>query len=299
MGKVDSSAVHVLDASDKEKQVTAAEIKEKAGTMSFFSERTFIVIKEFNKLLKEEFEKLMEYLPSIPEACNVVLTSSMEYKDLDKKVLTPYRIPAQVIFNFSSGRVSDIKKWAKDYFLAAGKTIDEEVLDYIIDESNDDAASVKNEMDKMILLSGDRKEIGRHDFNSVRGVDKEYDMWALTAAFAAKDEKRTFIILDKIFDDLGPEAILGALFAEIRKIFIVRFFTTKGEDAKALRYVYNSPKLLEDARRAVKNFKSAPYVDILDIVKEADRAVKMSKREMAKTIIIMMLQKIFLRLGSS
>jgi DNA polymerase III delta subunit len=228
-----------------------------------------------------------------------VLASSMESKDMEKKVLIPYKIPAQCIFNFSSGRVSDIKKWANDYLEQAGKSIDEEVLDYVIDESNSDAASVKNELDKMILLSGDRPKIGKNDFNSVRGVDKEYDIWALTGAFAARDEKQTFIILDKVFDDLGPESILGALFAEIRKIYIVRYFTGRGEDAKALKYTYNSPYRLEEARRAVKNFKTAPYVDILNIFKEADKAVKLSNRQMAKTIIIMMLQKIFLRLGSS
>jgi DNA polymerase III delta subunit len=297
VGKVDSSAVHVLDASDKETGVTAAMIKEKAGTMSFFSERNFIVVKEFTKLQKEEFEELMEYLPSLPGACNMVLTSSMENKDFDKKVLAHYKnIPAQAIFNFSSGRTADIKKWGRDYLAKAGKSIDEEVLDYIIDESNSDAASMKNELDKMILISGDRQEIGRNDFNSVRGVDKEYDMWALTGAFAAKDEKRVFLILDKIFDDMGPEAIMGALFAEIKKIYIVRYFTGKGEDRKALKYTYFSQKRLDEARQSVKNFKTAPYVDILNIVKDADRAVKLSNRQMAKTIIIMMLQKIFLRL---
>jgi DNA polymerase III delta subunit len=220
----------------------------------------------------------------------------MEFKDLDKKALSPYKVPAQSVLNFSSGKTSDIKKWGRDYLGQAGKNIDEEVLDYIIDESNSDAAAIKNELDKMILISADRAEIGRNDFNSVRGVDKEYDMWALTAAFAAKDEKRTFVILDKIFDDLGPEAILGALFAEIRKIYIARYFISRNEDNKALKYIYNSQRMLDEARRAVKNFKSAPYVDILNIIKEADRAVKLSDRHMAKTVIIIMLQKIFLRL---
>ena len=298
-GKVDASAVHMLDATDKEKPVTAAEIMEKAGTMSFFSERTFIVVKEFTRLLKDELTRLMEYLPALPEVCNVVLTSSLEYKDLEKKVLTPYKTPAQCIFNFSSGRLGDIKKWGDAYLATAGKSIDEEVLDYIIDEANADAASIKNELDKMILISGDRARLGRPDFNSVRGVDREYDMWALTGAFAARDENKTFMILEKIFDDLGPEAILGALFAEIRKIYIVRYFTGRKEDSKAMRYVYNSPRLLEDARRAVKNFLSAPYVDILDIIKEADRSIKLSNRAMAKTVIIIMLQKIFLRLGGN
>jgi DNA polymerase III delta subunit len=296
-GKVDPSAVHTLDATDKENPVTAGQIIEKASTMSFFSERTFIVVKEFTKLLKEELEKLMDYLPRLPEVCNMVLISSAEFKDIDKKVLTPYKVPAQSAFNFSSGRTTDIKKWGRDYLASDGKHIDEEVLDYIIDEANSDTSAIKNELDKMILISGDRAEITKNDFNSVRGVDREYDMWALTKAFGAADAKKAYTVLEKIYDDFGPEAIMGALFAEIKKIYIVRFFTSKKEDAKALKYVYFNQRSLEEARQNAKNFSKVPYVEILNIARDADVAIKRTRREMAKTIIVMMMEKIFLKLG--
>jgi DNA polymerase-3 subunit delta len=295
-GKIDPSAIHTFNLSDKEGEVTAGAIIEQASTMSFFSERNFIVVKEFQKLKKDDLEKLMAFLPSAPEACNIVLTSSLEHRDMEKRILGPYKIPGASVFNFSSGHTGDIKKWSRDYLAAAGKQIDEEVLDYLIEEANSDAIAIKNELDKMLLISGDRAELGKKDFNDVRGVDREYDIWALTAALGNRDEKKAFMVLDKIYEDIGPEGMLGALFSEIKKIYIVRYYTGRNEDAKAMKYVYNNPRALGIIRQYVKNFRNAPYVDILNIVKDADKRIKLSSRQNGKTILVMMLQKIFLRL---
>jgi len=295
-GKIDPSAVQAFDVSDKEGEVTAGDIIEKASTMAFFSERTVVIVKEFQKLKKDELERLMKFLPGVPAACNMVLASSLDHRDMEKRILGVFGIPAQNVFNFSSGHTADIKKWANNYLSTAGKKIDEEVLDYIIDEANSGAAEVKNELDKMLLISGDREEVGRKDFNDVRGVDKEYDIWALTAAVGSRDEKKAYVVLDRIYDDIGPEGILGAIFSEIRKIYIIRYFTGRNEDSKALKYVYNNPRALGIVRQYVKNFRNAPYVDILDILKEADKRIKLSSRQNARTILYMMLQKMFLRL---
>lgn len=295
-GKVDPSAVNSFDVSDKEGDVSAGDIIERASTMSFFSERTVVIVREFQKLKKDDLERLMKFLPAIPAACNMVLTSSLDNRDIEKRILGPYNIPSQNTFNFSSGHTADIRKWADNYLAAAEKKIDVEVLDYLIEEANSDATAVKNELDKMLLISGEREEVGRKDFDDVRGVDREYDIWALTAAVGNRDEKKAYVVLDKIYEDIGPEGILGAIFSEIRKIYIIRYFTGRKEDSKALKYVYNNPRALGIVRQYVKNFSNAPYVDILDIIKEADKRIKLSSRQNARTILYMMLQKMFLRL---
>ncbi len=295
-GKINPTAVHTFNIADKGSEITAGDVMEKASTMSFFSERNFVVVREFHKFKKEDFEKLMNFLQCIPAECNLVLTTSLEHKEIEKKALAPYKIPGANVFNFSSGRTGDIKKWARDYLAAAGRQMEEEVLDYLIDEANSDAIAIKNELDKMILVSGDRVEINRKDFSDVRGVDKEYDIWALTRAVGERDEKKAFIVLDRVYEDMGPEAILGAVFSEIRKIYIVRYFTGRGEDAKAMKYVYNNSYTLGIVRQYAKNFRNAPYVDMINIIRDADRKIKLSNRQLAKTILVVMLERIFLRL---
>jgi len=296
-GKVDPSASHMIDASDKEADVTASVIIEKASTPSFFSERTFVVVKEFTKLIKDEFEKLMAFLNDIPPNCNMVLMSSADFKDIDKKVLTPYAIPSASVFNFSSGRASEIIKWAKDYTAKAGKSVEDEVLEYIIEQSNSDAASVKNELDKLILVSGERREIGRDDFAKVKGVDKDYDVWALTAAVGAADAKKAFFVLYRIYDDMGPEAILGAVFNEIKKIYAVRYYMSVNAEAKALRYVYNNPRALAAVKQNVANYRKLSYAEALNIIREADMRIKTSARENALTALVIMIEKLMIAAG--
>jgi len=135
------------------------------------------------------------------------------------------------------------------------------------------------------------------DFNMLRGGEKEYSIWALTDAIGFKDENKTFAILEKIFDDFEPEVILGSIFQTIKKIYMVRYYVSKNNPKKALEVMYYNSKALEIVKKQVVNFINIPFVEILNIIMEADRKVKKSGPFNAKIAIYVMLERIFLKLN--
>lgn len=294
--EIDDTTIFNFDVADKENPVSIVDIIERASTPSFFSTKNLIIIKEFHKLPKEDLEKLFIFLKNIPEFSNMILLSSIDRSELKKTIID--EIPEEFIFNFSNKNILNTKLWVKEYLNSFGKTIDEDVLQYIIDESNADISLIKNEIDKILLWIGERNDINKDDYNLIRGGEKEFNIWALTDAIGFKDEKKTFTILEKIFNDFDPEVILGAIFQTLKKIYTVRYYVHENNEKKALEAVNYNPKALAVVKKQAMNFMKVPFVEMLDIIMEADRKIKKSHSSDAKIAIYIMLQKIFLRLNN-
>ena len=286
-----------FDLTDKENSVTITDIIEKASTPSFFSSKNLIIIKEFHKLLKDDMGKLFLFLKEIPDFTNIIMMSSIDKNEFKKSVIDD--VADEYVFNFSNKNTFDTKLWVKEYLGSYQKNIDEEILQYIIDESNADTSLIKNEIDKILLWVGDRDSIKKEDFNMLRGGDKEYNIWALTDAVGFKNEKKAFAILEKIFDDFEPEIILGSIFQTIKKIYMVRYYISKNNEKKALEAVNYNSRALGAVKKQAANFLKVPFVEMLNIIMEADKKIKKSRSANAEIAIYIMLQKIFLRLNES
>jgi DNA polymerase-3 subunit delta len=289
-GKVDDTSIETFDLTDKENVPEISAMLEAAGTQPFFSEMKLVVIKEFTKLKKEELERLTAFLPLIPDFTVMVLTTGQEAK----KILD-MKISSKNIINLSASGSADIKKWIGDFLKTQKKTIDSDVLDYIIGEANGDPAMVRSEIEKILLFIGDRPVIDMADFSQVKGVDRAYNLDELTEAIAAKDEKRAMFVFEKIYPETAPEQMMAFIFYKIKSLYIMRYFMGTGEFKKIYQFAYI--KDIEKAKMQAKNFARVPYVDIVAIVKEADSRIKLSNRDKARTILTMMLGQIFLRLN--
>jgi DNA polymerase-3 subunit delta len=288
-GKLDDTSMESYDLTEKENPAEVSSIIESAKTPPFFSEKKFILVREFTKLKKDDLEKLTAFLPHIPDFTVMVLTTGQEAK----KVLD-MDIPSANIINLSSSGSADIKTWIVNYLKELGKTINPDVLDYIISEANGDAAAVKNEMDKILLFVGNRTAIEMADFSETKGVSREYNLDELTEAIAEKDEKRAMFVFEKIYAETSPEQMLGFIFYKIKGLYIMRYFLSTGEFKKIFKFAYM--KDMDKAKIQAKNFAKVPYADIVEIIKEADSKIKLSNRDKAKTILTIMLERIFLRL---
>jgi DNA polymerase-3 subunit delta len=288
-GRVDDSSIETFDISDKTQETDAAQIIEAVNTAPFFSEKKFVLVKNFTKFKKDEMYRLCEFLPRIPEFTTMVLTTVDDAKDVISA-----GIPSENILNLAASPAADITNWSAGYLKNIGKEIDPELLEYITAESGAEPAIVKNELDKMILISGDKKEITMDDFSRTRGVDRGYGLDELTEAIVLRDEAKTFEILGKILPDTAPEQLMGFIFYRIKSLYIMRFFLSAGEFKKLFRFVYI--KDIEKAKAQAKSFARAPYTDILSIINDADRAIKHSSRDRAGAVITAMLSRIFLRL---
>ncbi len=287
---VDETSIENFDFSEKAAAPPVEALIEAASTQPFFTPKKFVVVREFTKLLKDDMEKLTAFLPDVPEFTFLVLGTS----ESGKRV-SDLGIPAKNFINLQSTAEADIRMWAKNHLKEQGKEIDPEVLEYVIAEANSDPGIIRGEIEKMLLVTGDRSVIGREDFEKIRGTEKGSSIYELTDAISARDKKKAFITLEKIYDDSSPEMILAFIFNEIKKMYVFKYFLSTGQVSKAFRFAFTKDS--NEAIRRAKEFAKPPYIDILTIIKETDKKIKLSGRDKAKTLLYVMIERILTRVG--
>jgi len=290
-GHDDPSAVQMFDFSDKETSVNEA--IEGALTASMFSPAKLAIMKEFYKLKKDDLEKVFNLLPSIPPGTCVVLTTSGEITAPRREELKKRGMGKKNLIEVSKNQAAELPgKWIADYAAKNGITVDSDVSEYIVTESNGDIASIKNELDKLMLFTGERKEITKDDFNAVRGVTKEYDIWTLVAAVQNNNPAGTYKILDALFEDSSPEAILGTVFSSIKDLYIYILYDMTGNAFRA-RSVLGGKVFFIEKEKRTRFFKKVRYEEVVSIFREADRKIKLSHRDLAKSVLTVMFERLF------
>ncbi|HDT14947.1 MAG TPA: hypothetical protein ENN55_01930, partial [Firmicutes bacterium] len=229
-GNPDYSAVGSYDFSKKAgdaetDSVSLDEVFEFILTQSMFSDAKIAVLNEIYKLNKENLDKLHGFIKKgLPDDVFLVMTTTGSLSAPRKKLLAEAGIKNKSIIDFGSAGSGGVKQWAAGYAAENKKTIDSDVLDYVISESNDDAGTVKNELDKLILMAGAGTEITKEDFSRVKGVDHKYDIWALTNAVLNKEDRKAFAVLNAIYDFTAPEMILGSIYSSFRRSYRLIYY---------------------------------------------------------------------------
>lgn len=290
----DETSVHRFSITGKEEQGISSEIIEKASTASFFSPVSVVIIRDFEKMKASDGKEILEFLGKIPEHTRIIVSLGYDERELKKKYdKTP--LLGGVVKIFSSGSVSEIKKWAALFLKEAGKEADEALIEKMLEESNSDTLIFRGELEKTVLVAGAAKRISEEDFDAVKGVKKGHNVWELNAALARLDEAAGLRLLDEVMENEEPQKIMGALFLAIYEVFIVRYFLSKKNEQGALKYLKNNTGKLYALKKNADNFSRTRLIELLVLLKDADMEIKRSNPERAKVVLTLLVQKIMLK----
>ena len=118
------------------KDLTVQSLGEMAEAMPMMSERTLIVVTDWDlyKLGEEQREKLISFLDDIPPYCCVVFVyDTVEYKpNRTLKKLTKAIADHVQAVEFRAAENSDLIAWIARRFRALGKDIDRQTAEYLI-----------------------------------------------------------------------------------------------------------------------------------------------------------------------
>lgn len=105
----------------------------------------------------------------------------------------------------------------------AGKTVDRESVEYILERTGLSMRALAAELEKLILYVGPRPTIALADVRQVLSVSREAGMFDLTNAVAARDAARALTALRNLLVQREPAIkLLGALAHEVRNLLLAR-----------------------------------------------------------------------------
>lgn len=241
------------------KDANWADIVNACRRYPMFAERQVVVLKEAQQM--RDVEKLETYMEN-PLASTVFVVSYKEKKLDARKKFTKLVKEKGVLVTTKKMYDRELPEWTQTLIHSKGLTISPKGLALLVDHIGNDLTRIENEIDKLSVNLGKRTNITEDDIEEYIGVSKEYNVFELQAALAAKDLARSIRIIQ--YFEANPKAgpiqlILPSLYSFFSKVFMV--FGAGSSDEKSIAAAIGvNPYFMKDYMQAAKAY-SYPGVE--------------------------------------
>jgi len=227
-----------------------------------FSDRQVVLLKEAQSM--KDIDKLEGYIEHpLP---STILFVGYKNKKVDGRTRLAKLLKEKAVF-FSTKKLyeKDLPEWLSNMVQAKGLTIAKKALALMIDHIGNDLSRMSNEIDKLALNLGDRKNITEDDIEKYIGISKEYNVFELQQAIAAKDIYKAMRIIQ--YFESNPKAaplplVFPALYNYFSKVQMV--YTANVRDEKMLATAIGvSPWFVKDYITTASRFSAAEVEDII------------------------------------
>ena len=233
------------------KDANWAEVINACSRYPMFAERQVVLLKEAQQM--KDIEKLESYIEN-PLSSTVFVVSYKEKKLDARKKFTRLVKEKGVLFTTKKMYDRDLPQWSQEMMQAKGLSINQKGLALLVDHIGNDLVRIENEIDKLSVNLGKRTTITEDDIEKYIGVSKEYNVFELQAALAAKDLAKSIRIIQ--YFDANPKAgpiqmVLPSLYNFFSKVFMVFGAGTNDEKTIAVAIGIN-PYFIKDYLKAAK-----------------------------------------------
>lgn len=215
------------------------------------AERQVIILKEAQQM--KDIEKLETYADN-PLATTVLIVSYKDKKlDARKKFAKTIKDKG-VLVTTKKMYDNQLPEWTQELLQSKGLTISQKGLALLVDHIGNDLTRIENEIDKMSVNLGIRKNISEDDIEQYIGVSKDFNVFELQAALAEKDIGRSIRIIQ--YFESNPKAapiqlILPSLYSFFSKVFMI--FGANSIDEKGIAAAIGvNPYFMKDYLKAAK-----------------------------------------------
>jgi len=186
-----------------------------------FSERQVVLLKEAQQM--RDIEKLEGYVENpLP---STILVVSYKNKKVDGRTKFAKLLKTKAVYVESKKKKEqELQPWTQELIQAKGLTISPKGLSLIVDHIGNDLTRISNEVDKLSLNLGKRKNITEEDIEQFVGVSKDFNVFELQAALARKDLPAAIRIIQ--YFEANPKAapiqlVLPSLYSFFSRVFMV------------------------------------------------------------------------------
>ncbi len=218
-----------------------------------FAERQVVILKEAQQM--RDIDKLEPYIEN-PLPSTVFVVSYKEKKvDGRSKLAKLLKTKAELL---STKKMSDSKlpEWTSELVEAKGYSMSQKAVLLLVDHIGNDLSRIDNEIEKILVNLGGRKNITEDDIEKFVGISKEYNAFELQAAMASRDLAKAMRIIQ--YFEANPKAapiqlILPTLYNLFSKTYKVFGQNSKDEKAVAAN-IGENPWFVKDYLMTARNY---------------------------------------------
>ena len=227
-----------------------------------FAERQVVLIKEAQQM--KDIEKLEAYIES-PLLSTVFVVGYKEKKLDARKKFAKLIKEKGVLITTKKMYDSQLPEWTQELLQSKGLTISQKGLVLLVDHIGNDLTRIENEINKISVNLGKKTAITEEDIEKYIGVSKDFNVFELQSALAAKDIARSIRIIQ--YFEANPKAapiqlVLPSLYSFFSKVFMMFGANTIDEKALASAIGVN-PFFIKDYLKAAKLYSYAGVEKVL------------------------------------
>lgn len=216
-----------------------------------FAERQVVLLKEAQQM--RDVEKLESYIEN-PLGSTIFVVAYKEKKLDARKKFSKLVKEKAVLVTTKKIYEKDLPEWTQQLVQSKGLSITQKGLALLVDHIGNDLTRIENEIDKLSINLGKRTGITEDDIEQYIGVSKDYNVFELQSALAAKDLARCIRIIQ--YFEANPKAgpiqlVLPSLYSFFSKVFMVFGAGTNDEKTIATSIGVN-PYFMKDYMQAAR-----------------------------------------------
>jgi DNA polymerase-3 subunit delta len=218
-----------------------------------FAERQVVILKEAQQM--REIEKLESYIEN--PLGSTILVVSFKGKKLDaRKKFAKLVKEKGVLLTTRRMYDSQLPEWTQELVHSKGLTITQKGLTLLVDHIGNDLTRIENEIDKLAVNLGKRTGITEDDIENYIGVSKEFNVFELQSALAAKNLSAAIRIIQ--YFEANPKAapiqlVLPSLYSFFSKVFMI-FATGTSEEKTIAATIGVNPYFIKEYLQAAKMY---------------------------------------------
>jgi DNA polymerase-3 subunit delta len=178
-------------------EVPAGEIADRILSFPMMASRRAVVVKGCEAVPDATSRSLLPLIESPPETTTLIFVA--DKADGRKRLFAALQKAARVV-DFKPMKERELALWVQERMEESGKRLSPEALRLFCERAGTDLGVVAGEVDKLVLLVGDRGTVEREDVERAVGVSEESGIFDLTDAVGAKDAGRALGVLRQLLD---------------------------------------------------------------------------------------------------
>ncbi|MEK6755146.1 MAG: DNA polymerase III subunit delta [Bacteroidota bacterium] len=255
--------------------VDAKDVVAHASSYPMSGTRRVVVVKEFEKLVSTDTAKeiLSTYIERPLESTCLILISLGP--DFRRKPFPDLKKRAQLV-ECKPLYDNQITAWIAERARRKGKEVNAEACRLIQAYVGNSLRSLQNEIDKLFIFVGERKQVTPDDVSTVVGATKGYTVFELQNAIGRKDTKEAMKILERMLDvGQSPQMIIVMLtrfFNQLWKLSDLRL--RRIPESEIAREIGIAPYLVRQSMEFHSNFTTDQIERNFKTLLEADTTLK-------------------------
>ncbi len=250
-------------------------------TIPLLSKHKLVVIKEAEKISKDEEKKLVNYLNRISLKSKFSSLIIIYKKEKPNKELITAIKRVGVAANFSTTDKAKLPLWIKSKFKQSNKKITQEALFFLQSIVSSDLARLFNEIEKIDIFTKNQETIEKEDVMVTIGGSESVNIFTVLDSIGDRDVETAVKGMVKLNQsDLHHLSIFAMIHRQIKLIFQTKLLLANGFNFKEVEKNLKLPYFVVD--KIIKQSKKYTIKEICksyELLNIADLEFKDSQKE--------------------